>query len=97
MSSSRISEHFLVILDLEFFAGIGGEEHLLAHLHLQLAPFAVLGDPAVADSQDLALLRLVLGGVRQNDPAGRRLLGLFPLHHHPIAQRLEIHRPRLPR
>ena len=64
---------------------------LVADLDLERPALAVLGDPAVADGDDLALLRLVLRGVGQHDPAGRRRLGLFPLDHHAIAQRLELH------
>ncbi len=88
-------QDFLVAVELEFLAGVGGEQDVLADLDLQLAALAVLGDPPVADGHDFALLRLVLGRIRQDDPASRRLLGLFSLHHHTIAQRFECHRPGL--
>ena len=88
-------QDLLVAVELELLAGVGGEQDDVADLHLQLAALAVLGDPAVAHRDNLALLRLVLRGVGQNDPTGRRVLGLFPLNDHAIAQRLEIHRPCL--
>ena len=43
---------------------------MVADLHLQLAALAVLEQPAVADGDDLARRRLVLGGVGQDDAAG---------------------------
>ena len=96
MSSSRISRTFLSPSILNSSPAYEVNSTCVADLDLELAALAVLGDPPVADGHDLALLRLVLGRVRQHDPAGRRLLGLFPLHHHAIAQRLEFHRPGLP-
>src|SRR5262245_16916854 len=79
-------------VDLELVTGIRGEEHLVAGLDLEWPTLAVLGDAAVADSDHLALLRLVLGGIRQHDAAGRLLLGLLPLDDHPIPQGLQLHR-----
>ena len=96
MSSSRIKSTFPSPPQLELLAGVGGEQDDVADLDLELATLAVLRDPALAHREHLALLRLVLGGVGQNDPAGRRVLGLFPLNDHAIAQRLEIHRHCLP-
>ena len=42
--------------------------------------------PALADGDDLALLGLLLGAVRQQDPAGRLLLGLQPLDQHLVSE-----------
>ena len=53
--------------------------------------FVVLARLAVADSEDLAALRLLLGGVGEDDAAGGRLLLLYRLDDQPIAQRLELH------
>src|SRR5512135_1208199 len=88
-------EDLLVAEGLELLARVRGEQDLVADLHLQLAALAVLGGPALAHGQDLALLRLVLGSIGQHDPTGGLLPGLFPLDHHAIAQWLEIHRPGL--
>src|SRR5581483_3496078 len=57
----------------ELVAGPGGEQDGVAGLDLQAAAAAVLEELAGAGGQHLALLRLVLGGVGQQD-AARRLL-----------------------
>ena len=51
------------------------------------------------DGEDAAALRLLLGGVGQDDPARRRLLLLEDLDDQAVAQRLEIHAllPPVPR
>src|SRR5271157_1691619 len=89
-------EHFPFAAQLELLTGVGGEQNNVADLDLELATLAILRDPALTDRDHLALLRLVLGGVGQNDPTGRRSLGLFPFNDDAIAQWLEIHRPCLP-
>src|SRR5215213_10570925 len=55
------------------------------------ALLAVLVPPAVAGCQDLAALRLLLGGVGEDDAAGGRLLLLDRLDDHAIAQGLQLH------
>ena len=47
--------------------------------------------PARADGQDRALLRLVLGGVRQQDAAGRLLFGGFAADDDTVADRFQAH------
>src|SRR5271166_5389720 len=89
-------EHFPFAAQLELLTGVGGEQDNVANLDLELAALAILRDPALTDRDHLALLRLVLGGVGQNDPTGRRSLGLFPFNDDAIAQWLEFHRPCLP-
>ena len=46
---------------------------------------------AWTDGDDLALHRLFLGGVRDDDTARSPLLGTETTDHHPIAQRTEFH------
>src|SRR5271157_5907286 len=89
-------EHFPFAAQLELLTGVRGEQDNVADLDLEVATLAILRDPALTDRDHLALLRLVLGGVGQNDPTGRRSLGLFPFNDDAIAQWLEIHRPCLP-
>src|SRR5271165_3154559 len=89
-------ENFPFVAQLELLTGVGGEQDNVADLDLELATRAILRDPALTDREHLALLRLVLGGVGQNDPTGRRSLGLFPFNDDAIAQWLEFHRPCLP-
>src|SRR5262249_35301820 len=52
---------------------------------------AVLEDLAGADREDLALLRLVLGRVRQQDAAGGLLVGLEALDHDTVVERFDVH------
>src|SRR3954449_1562709 len=49
---------------------------------------AVVVEAAIADGDDLAALRLLLGGVGEDDAAGGRLLLLDRSHNQAIAQRL---------
>ena len=61
----------VAVAELELLAGIGGEQHAVAGLDLQGGPLAVLSRPALADADHLAAGGLVLGGVGQDDAAGR--------------------------
>jgi hypothetical protein len=88
-------QHFLVAFELEFFAGVRGEQHLLAHFHLQLSALSVFRDPTVANRDYFPFLRLILRRIRLNDSASRRLLRFLSLHHHTITQRFEPHRRAL--
>ncbi len=54
-------------------------------------------DLAVADRDDLALLGLLLGGVRDDDPALLDLLLLLPLDENSVVQRTNLHSQRASR
>src|SRR5690606_2387083 len=54
-------------INLDFLAGVLAEEHRVARLHIERRHLAVLLDPALADGNDLALLRLLLGVVGDDD------------------------------
>lgn len=88
-------ENLLVAVELEFVTRVAGENHRVANLDGQRLLGAVLGGRAVTNGDDLALLRLILGGIREHDASGGRLLGFLPLDHHSIAQRLDVHRDLL--
>src|SRR4051812_12249325 len=53
---------------------------------------AVLVEPARADRDDLALLGLLLRGVRDNQTRGRRLLGVEGLDEDAVLERLDVDR-----
>ena len=75
--TSRLAQdHELLAVDLDLRAGVLAVEHLVALLHAHLAALAAVQQLARADGDDLAALRLFLGRVRQDDPAGGLLLGL---------------------
>src|SRR6266536_1092418 len=84
-------DQVLDVLQLELVAGVLGVQHLVADLQLHRDLGPVVQDPAGADGLDDALLGLLLGGVRQDDPALRHLFPFDGLYDHTIAQRPQIH------
>src|SRR5215470_6275533 len=83
-------EIFLVV-DLDLGARILPEEDLVAGLHVEGNLLAVVADLAVAGGDDLALLRLLLGRVGDDDPAPADLLLLEPLDEDAVVQRTNLH------
>src|SRR6266568_5542879 len=79
-----------LFLQLELRAGVLLEEDLLADGNVHRPAGAVLEDGSRADGQDGALLRALLGGVGQDDPALRHLFARGGLHEEPIAEGLEL-------
>ena len=65
----------LLAVDLDLGARVLAEQDAVAGLDVERADLAVLEDLAVADGDDLALERLLLGGVGDDDAA----LGLLSL------------------
>jgi hypothetical protein len=63
------------------------EMDLVAGPHVGRHQLALLGHLALAHRHDLALLRLFLGGVQDDDPAPGFLFLLDALDQNPIAQR----------
>ena len=64
----------VLAVDLDVGPGVLSEQDLVADLDVEGDLGAVLEDLAVADGEDLALLRLLLGRVGDDDPALGRLL-----------------------
>src|SRR5215212_5944692 len=84
-------EQFLAV-DLDFGATVLAEQDAVAGLHVQRLACAVLQVFAFADGDDLALLRLLLRRVRDDDAAAH-LLALFnAFHDHAVVQWLNIDR-----
>src|SRR3989449_11755880 len=69
-------DEVLLVVDLDLGAGVLPEQDFVAGLHVEGDLLAVVADLAVADGDHLALLRLFLGRVWDDDPA---LLDLFLL------------------
>ena len=59
-------EEFL-IADLDFGAGVGGEDDFIAFFDLELGAFAGVEEFAIADGDDGAALGLFLGGFGEDD------------------------------
>src|SRR5262245_44739524 len=64
-----------VAIDVDFVAGVRGEQNAVAFLDLERGSLAIVQELAVADAQDFALPRLFLGGVGQHDAARGLFLG----------------------
>src|SRR3954470_17064257 len=88
-----LAEHEQILaVDLDLGAAVLGVEDLVALRDVERnALLALVVVTAVADGDDLALLRLFLGGVGEDDAAGGRLLLLDRPHDEPVAQGLELH------
>src|SRR3989449_4091992 len=84
-------DQVLLVIELHLGAGVLPEQDLVPGLHIERDLLALVGDLAVADGFHLALLGLLLGRVRNNDPAFLDLFLLEPLHQKPIVQRTNLH------
>src|SRR5690348_2753373 len=84
-------DQILLVVDLHLGAGILPEQDLVAGLHIERDLLTLVGDLAIADGDHLALLGLLLGRVRDNDPALLDLSLLEPLHQNPVVQRTNLH------
>src|SRR5581483_2171737 len=78
-------------VQLDLGAGPLAEQHPVAGLHVERVDDAVLRAGARTDRDHLALHGLLLGGVRDDDPAGRLLVGFDATHDHPVVQGSELH------
>src|SRR5690242_12980144 len=72
-------DHQLFAVELDFGAGVAGEDDFVALLHAERGAFAVVEALAVADGEDLAALGLFLGAVGEDDAALGLGLGLDAL------------------
>src|SRR4051795_4823623 len=88
-----LAEHEQILaVDLDLGAAVLRVEDLVALRDVERnALLALVVVTAVADGDDLSLLRLFLGGVGEDDAAGGRLLLLDRPHDEPVAQGLELH------
>src|SRR5439155_5223190 len=87
-----LHDHQLLAVHLDLGAGPFAEQHAVAGLDAQRPDLAILAGGARTDGDDLALHRLLLGGVRDDDPAGRLLLLRHAADQDTIMQWLKTHR-----
>src|SRR3954454_1992418 len=85
----------LVAVELDLGAGPLAEQHAVADLDAHRRQLALVAAGARADRQDLALHRLLLGGVGDDQTALGLLLFLDAADHHPVVQRSKLHGLRL--
>src|SRR5262245_18305671 len=76
----------LVAVELDLRARPLAEQHLVARLHVDRDQLAALVAAPWADGDDLALHRLLLGGIRNDDAAGGLFLGFNALYDHAVVQ-----------
>src|SRR6059036_1052422 len=89
-------DEVLLVVDLDLGARVLPEQDLVPGLHVERDLLAVVADLAVAGGDHLALLRLLLGRVGDDDPALLDLFLLETLDQDPIVQRPNLHLPALP-
>ena len=83
----------ILVVDLDFRACVGREEHAVAFLDGEGHVLAgLLVQESVAERDDLAFLGLVLGGLGQEDAGIGLVLGLGALHENLVSKRLDVHR-----
>src|SRR5712671_4914676 len=87
-----LHDDHLFAVELDLGAGPLAEQHPVAGLDVERMELAILAPRARADGDDLALLGLLLGGVRDDDPAGGLFLLFEAAHHHAVVQGTELHR-----
>src|SRR5207249_2746423 len=81
----------LLVVELEFRAGVLLEQDAVALFEVHRDALAGVGVAiAGSDGKDAALLGLLLGGVRQDDPTLGDLLALEGLDHDTGSERLEL-------
>src|SRR5215213_2495848 len=85
----------LVAVELDLGAGPLAEQDAVAGLDAHRRQVALLVAGARADRQDLALHRLLLGGIRDDQTAFGLLLFLDAADHHAVVQRSKLHGLRL--
>src|SRR5216683_3119639 len=86
-----LHDEILLAVELDLATGVLAEEDAIPRLDVERGLLAVLGDLAFADRDDLALLGLLLGAVRDDDAAAPRGFLLDPLEQDTVVERVQDH------
>src|SRR3546814_18954837 len=81
----------LFAVDLDFGARPFAKQDAVAGLDVERGDFAIVGAGARPDRDDFAFLRLFLGGVGNDDAAGRLFFGFDTANKHAVVQRTKLH------
>src|SRR5215831_10745707 len=81
----------LLAIKLDLGAGPFAEQDKVPGLNLGNDALAVLIEGARTDGDNFALLRLLLGGIGDDDAAGALLILGYTAHDHAVAKRTEFH------
>src|SRR3989338_1480009 len=84
-------DEVLLVVQLHLGARVLPEQDLVPGLDVERDLLALVGDLAVADGDHLGLLRLLLRGVGDDDPALLHFLFLEPFDQDAIMQRTNLH------
>src|SRR2546430_10424817 len=84
-----LHDQVLLAVQRDLASGVLAEQHAIAGLDIQGSLLAVLADRAFADGEDLALLGLLLGAVRDDEAAAANLLFLDPLDQDAVVERVQ--------
>src|SRR6516164_2963723 len=87
-----LHNHQFLAVDLDFGARPFPEKHSVSGLDVERMHLSVFPAGTRPDSDDLALHRLFLGGVGNDDPSGRLRLLLDAPDEHAVVQRSEFHK-----
>src|SRR5690242_9553431 len=83
-------DHELFAIQLNFGAGVAGEDDFIALLDAEGGAFAGVEALAVPDGEDLAALGLFLGAVGQDDPALGFRFGFHALDEDLVSERTKL-------
>src|SRR5580700_3983765 len=83
-------DHVLDPVELDLVARVLAEQDAIARLHVERTELAVFKHLAVADGDHLALDRLLLGRVRDDDPPFRLLFLLHAFHDKSIGKGTDL-------
>src|SRR5215470_13642906 len=81
----------LLAIDLDLGARPFAEQHAVARLEVDRDQLAVIVAAARADGDDFALGGFFLGGVGNDDAAGRLILGIDALNDDAVVERTKFH------
>src|SRR5574342_299297 len=84
-------DQVLLVVQLDLGTGVLAEENLVARLHIERDLLALVVHLPVPHRDDLALLGLLLRGVRDDDAALLDLLLLLTLDENSVVQRTNLH------
>src|SRR5580700_2091203 len=86
-----LHDQVLDTVDLDLGAGPLAEQHAVARMHIDRDQLAALITAAGTDRNDLALRRLLLGRIRDDEAAGSAFLGIDALDDDTIVKRTKFH------
>src|SRR6266566_2415120 len=86
-----LHDQVLDAVDLDFGARPLAEQHAVAGLDVDRGELSGLVAAAGTDCDDLALLRFFLGGIRDDDAAGRLRVGVDSANDHAVVKGAEFH------